>query len=105
MSDDRDDDPLHCVGHDVPSSSGLARARASRRVTYPRPRRLHVDAAVGRISCESIAGYPPGIPALLPGERITAETVQYLRDLVDSGARLHGASDPLFDQVHVLAGS
>jgi arginine/lysine/ornithine decarboxylase len=28
-----------------------------------------VDDAVGPVSCESIAGYPPGIPALLPGER------------------------------------
>ena len=55
-----------------------------------------VDDAVGRVSCESIAGYPPGIPALLPGERITAEVVAYLRELVAAGARLHGASDPAF---------
>jgi arginine decarboxylase len=61
-----------------------------------------VEAAVGRISCESIAGYPPGIPALLPGEEITAETVAYLRELVASGARLHGASDPQFGRVTVL---
>ena len=61
-----------------------------------------VDDAVGRISCESIAGYPPGIPALLPGERITAETVDYLRELVASGARLHGASDPAFRTINVL---
>jgi arginine/lysine/ornithine decarboxylase len=59
--------------------------------------------AVGRVSCESIAGYPPGIPALLPGERISAETVAYLRELVASGARLHGASDPTFARVLVLA--
>src|SRR4051794_21714342 len=55
-----------------------------------------VDDAVGRISCESIAGYPPGIPALLPGEQVTAEAVAYLRELRDAGARLHGASDPSF---------
>jgi arginine decarboxylase len=61
-----------------------------------------VDDAVGRISCESIAGYPPGIPALLPGERISAETVAYLRELVATGARLHGASDPQFERVNVL---
>jgi arginine decarboxylase len=61
-----------------------------------------VDDAVGRVSCESIAGYPPGIPALLPGERISTETVAYLRELVASGARLHGASDPSFERVHVL---
>jgi arginine decarboxylase len=63
-----------------------------------------VDDAVGRISCESIAGYPPGIPALLPGERITAEAIAYLRELRDAGARLHGASDPSFATITVLAG-
>ncbi len=61
-----------------------------------------VAAAVGRVSGEAIAGYPPGIPALLPGERITAEAVGYLRELVDAGARLHGASDPAFASVNVL---
>ena len=60
------------------------------------------EAAVGRVSCESIAGYPPGIPVLLPGERISAETVAYLRELLASGGRLHGASDPAFDTVTVL---
>jgi len=61
-----------------------------------------VDAAVGRVSCEAIAGYPPGIPALLPGERIRAEVVAYLRELAVAGARLHGASDPAFETVTVL---
>jgi arginine decarboxylase len=61
-----------------------------------------VDDAVGRISCESIASYPPGVPALLPGERIMAETVTYLRELAASGARLHGASDPAFQTINVL---
>jgi arginine decarboxylase len=59
--------------------------------------------AVGRVSCESIAGYPPGIPALLPGERITADTASYLQELVASGARLHGAADPTMATIHVLA--
>ncbi len=61
-----------------------------------------VDEAVGRISCESIAGYPPGIPALLPGERVTTELIVYLRALTAAGARLHGASDPEFRTVNVL---
>jgi arginine/lysine/ornithine decarboxylase len=61
-----------------------------------------VDDAQGRISCESIASYPPGVPALLPGERISAETIAYLRELAASGARLHGASDPDFQTINVL---
>src|SRR3954454_13260047 len=63
---------------------------------------LPVDDAVGRISCEAIASYPPGVPALLPGERISAETVAYLRELAAGGARLHGASDPRFQTINVL---
>jgi arginine decarboxylase len=61
-----------------------------------------VDDAIGRISCESIAGYPPGVPTLLPGERITADVVSYLRELTEAGARLHGAADPSFSTVRVL---
>jgi len=61
-----------------------------------------VDEAPGSVSAEAIAGYPPGIPALLPGERITTELVAYLRELRDAGARLHGASDPSFETICVL---
>lgn len=61
-----------------------------------------VDDAVGRVSAEAVAGYPPGIPALLPGERISVETLDYLRELQAAGARLHGASDPEFRTIHVL---
>jgi lysine decarboxylase len=63
---------------------------------------VRVEEAVDRISCESIAGYPPGVPSLLPGERITEEVVAYLRELTAEGARLHGASDPAFRTVRVL---
>jgi lysine decarboxylase len=63
---------------------------------------VDVDAAVGRVSAETIAGYPPGIPALLPGERVTAEVVAYLRELVAAGARLHGASDPAFRTLYCV---
>ncbi len=86
-------------------------ALSSEMVVAPRDAFLGVSSvvaledAVGRISCESIAGYPPGIPALLPGERITADTADYLRELVASGARLHGAADPTMATIHVLAGT
>jgi arginine decarboxylase len=62
-----------------------------------------VAQAIGRVSCEAIAGYPPGVPTLLPGERITAEVVDYLRRITEAGARLHGAADPSFATLRVLA--
>ena len=63
---------------------------------------IAVDDAIGRVSAESIAGYPPGIPVLLPGERITADVIDDLRSLKAVGARLHGASDPDFKTINVL---
>ena len=62
-----------------------------------------VDDSIGRVSAEAIAGYPPGIPVLLPGERITDDVIEYLRSLKAVGARLHGASDPDFETICVLA--
>lgn len=61
-----------------------------------------VEASVGRVCGESIAVYPPGIPALLPGERITQEIIDYLRNQAAQGARLHGASSAEFETIHVL---
>ena len=58
--------------------------------------------AEGRVSSESIAGYPPGIPALLPGERVTREAIEYLHELVGAGARLHGAADPELRSIYVV---
>ena len=61
-----------------------------------------VGEAIGRVSTEAVAGYPPGVPTLLPGERVTAEVIAYLRGLVIAGARLHGAADPSFQTLRVL---
>ena len=76
--------------------------RSPREAFLGRSELVSAHDAIGRVSCESVAGYPPGIPALLPGEEVTAEVVAYLHELVATGARLHGASDPQFRSVHVL---
>lgn len=52
-----------------------------------------IEAAVGRIASESLAAYPPGIPNVLPGERLTAETLAYIRETLREGGTLRGASD------------
>lgn len=40
--------------------------------------------AVGRVSADTLAAYPPGIPNLIPGEEVTAETVAFLRAVAAS---------------------
>ena len=55
--------------------------------------------AVGRIAAESLATYPPGIPNVLPGERLTAETLAYIRRTLELGGSVRGASDRLLRTV------
>ncbi len=50
-------------------------------------------AASGRIAAEGLAAYPPGIPNVLPGERLTAETLDYIRESVAHGGYVRGGSD------------
>lgn len=51
--------------------------------------------AVGRVSVSSLAAYPPGIPNVLPGEEITADTVDFLQAVAASpSGHVRGAVDP-----------
>jgi arginine decarboxylase len=52
-----------------------------------------VREAVGRVAAESLAAYPPGIPNVLPGERLSAETLDYIQRALQQGGSLRGASD------------
>ncbi len=63
---------------------------------------IPLSEAIGRVSAESIAGYPPGIPALLPGERITPAVIEHFRALLEAGSRLHGAHDPTLATITVV---
>ena len=61
------------------------------------------EAAAGRIAAEALATYPPGIPNVLPGERLTAETLDYIRSALDHGGSLRGATDRRLRTVRVVA--
>jgi lysine decarboxylase len=58
--------------------------------------------AVGRIAAESLATYPPGIPNVLPGERLSAETLAYVQRTLGLGGSVRGASDRLLRTVRVV---
>jgi lysine decarboxylase len=64
---------------------------------------LDAAAAVGRIAAESLATYPPGIPNVLPGERLTADTLAYIQHTLEQGGSVRGASDRQLRSVRVVA--
>ena len=95
-------------GSDVPRVPGPTALR-SETVTSPRdaffgpvdnvPRKR----ALGRVSAEIVTPYPPGIPALVPGERITQEIMDYLQLFVTSGGFIEGATDPTLENFRAVA--
>ncbi len=60
-------------------------------------------AAVGRVSAELIAPYPPGVPVLAPGELITAAALAALREVAADGGRIAYAADPSLRTFQVIA--
>jgi arginine/lysine/ornithine decarboxylase len=59
--------------------------------------------AVGRVAAEQITPYPPGIPAVIPGERINREVIDYLLSGLEAGMVLPDPSDPKLETVRVTA--
>jgi arginine decarboxylase len=59
-------------------------------------------AAVGRISAELVAPYPPGIPVLAPGEVITRDALAALREAMAQGGRIAYAADPSLATFQVI---
>jgi lysine decarboxylase len=60
------------------------------------------DEAEGRIAAESLAAYPPGVPNVLPGERLTRGTLDYITESIAHGGMVRGASDRTLKTVRVV---
>ncbi|MGW5103101.1 aminotransferase class I/II-fold pyridoxal phosphate-dependent enzyme [Streptomyces sp. NPDC004100] len=69
---------------------------------FSRHTKVPVAQAAGRISGEMITPYPPGIPAVLPGERLTEPVLRYLTSGVRAGMNLPDAADPGLETIRVV---
>ena len=61
----------------------------------PPPRRVPLDFAAREnlVSAELMCPYPPGVPEVLPGERLSKAAARRLRAVLRSGGTVAGASD------------
>jgi lysine decarboxylase len=65
--------------------------------------RVRLGRALGRTSAELVAPYPPGVPVLAPGERVTEAVVGALHHAKANGVRIAYAHDPSLGTLDVLA--
>ena len=64
---------------------------------------LPLEMSRGRVCSEFVMCYPPGIPILAPGERITAEILEHIQYAKEKGCSMTGPEDPEIKRLNVLA--
>ncbi len=63
---------------------------------------IPIEQSIGRTSTETLCPYPPGIPLVLPGEQITAESIDCLQQIKARGGLILGCTDPTLQQISVV---
>ena len=63
---------------------------------------VKLEHCAGYRSAEMIIPYPPGIPILYAGERISPAAVKRIQLLRDEGARFHGAADGTLRSLKII---
>jgi arginine/lysine/ornithine decarboxylase len=53
---------------------------------------IPISESVNRVAAETVIPYPPGIPLLLQGEKITQDKVENLKRLIQGQAKFQGGS-------------
>ncbi len=76
-----------------------------RQANFAASKRVPLSQAVGEVCAEQIMPYPPGIPLLLPGERIDSDMVDYLRYIKSHGVTIVGPEDTSLEYVRVISSS
>ena len=79
-----------------PSSAWTVRSEAvmtPREAYFAQHETVTADQAIDRVSAELVAPYPPGVPVLAPGERITSAAVNALQQALAEGTLVKYAAD------------
>lgn len=69
---------------------------------YAKKEQIPLHETSGRICGELVMCYPPGIPILTPGEKITDEIIEYIDFARERGCSLQGTLDPEVELINVI---
>ena len=69
---------------------------------YSKKKSIPLTESAGEIAGEMIMAYPPGIPVIGLGERITQEIIDYIEILKKQRCQMQGTADPHINSIMVL---
>jgi arginine decarboxylase len=79
-------------------------AMAPQQAFYSEKKSLPIKESNGKICGEFVMCYPPGIPILAPGERITTDIINYILYAKEKGCLLTGTEDMSVENINVVEG-
>jgi arginine decarboxylase len=90
---------------ELPPVSGLVGdyAMTPREAYLGTTKRVALEDAAGEIAAEPVSPYPPGVPLLVPGQRVHDGHIEFLRTGLEAGLVIKGVSDPSLEQIRVVA--
>ena len=77
-------------------------AETPRKAFYAKKRSLPLEETAGLVCSEFVMCYPPGIPILAPGELITDEIIEYIKNAKEKGCQMTGTEDINIERLNVL---
>lgn len=78
---------------------------APKKAFYSAQRSLPIGQSENKVCGEFVMAYPPGIPILAPGEKITGEILDYIAYAKEKGCFLTGTEDLKIEHIKVLEDS
>ena len=69
---------------------------------YAEKKSVPLSESDGYVCSEFVMCYPPGIPILAPGERITKEILDYISYAKAKGCSMTGPEDPQIERINIL---
>ena len=70
---------------------------------YAKKRRVAMRESTGFVAGEFVMSYPPGIPIVAPGERITPDILEHILFAKEKGCFMTGTEDMNLDYINILA--
>ncbi len=98
-----DFDPPPRIDLPSPEELQLDNVCPPRDAFFGRVETVPTDRAAGRVCAEQVTPYPPGIPAVVPGECLDDAVLDYLCSGVRAGMNVPDAADPSMRTIRVLA--
>ena len=69
---------------------------------YADKKSLPIEETIGEVAAEFLMCYPPGIPILAPGEKITKEILEYVKYAKRRGCQITGPEDMTIKRLQVM---